>query len=218
LTRFIEQKRLLKDEAITIFDVGANVGNITNLYNGLFPKSIIYAFEPFPRSFATLQENVRLYPNVHVFNFGLADRSGTLSFHDNTSAATNSLLEPDAAADMTWGVGVVKSKGIVHCPFTTVDEFVAENGISFIDILKMDVQGAEIQILDGAKKMLASHRIGLIYAEIITMPTYKGQSSFWEILRRFEDCGKCLYNMYNFSLVEGRLRQIDAIFVASGKR
>jgi Methyltransferase FkbM domain len=82
----------------------------------------------------------------------------------------------------------------------------------------MDVQGAEIQILDGAKKMLASHRIGLIYAEIITMPTYKGQSSFWEILRRFEDCGKCLYNMYNFSLVEGRLRQIDAIFVASGKR
>ena len=83
------------------------------LYNGLFPKSTIYSFEPFPQSFATLQENLRPYPNVHVFNFGLADRSGPLPFHDNTSAATNSLLEPDAAADMTWGVGAVKSKGIV---------------------------------------------------------------------------------------------------------
>jgi FkbM family methyltransferase len=211
---FIEQRRLLNKEAVTIFDVGAHIGDISKVYNDLFPKSTIYSFEPFPQSFAALQKNVQQHQNIHVINFGLADRRGSLPFHENTSSVTNSLLEPDAAADTTWGFGVVRSKGTAHCQFTTLDEFVAENGISFIDILKMDVQGAETQILDGAKKMLAFHRIGLIYTEIITMPTYKDQKPFWEILKRFDDAGMRLYNMYNFSLLGGRLRQIDAIFLA----
>ena len=190
-------------------------GDISKAYRDLFPRSTIYSFEPFPQSFATLQKNMEPYPNVRVFNLGLADRRGFLPFHDNTFAPTNSLLAPDVAADATWGLGVVKSKGIIHCPFITLDEFAAENGISFIDILKMDVQGAETQILDGAKGFLASHKIGLIYTEIITMPTYKGQKSFCEILKGFEECGMYLHNIYNFSFVEERLRQVDAIFIGS---
>src|ERR1700730_249925 len=134
---FIVQRRLLNKETVTIFDVGAHVGHISKIYNDIFHKATIYSFEPFPQSFATLQRNLRQYRNVHVFNFGLAERSGSLPFHDNTSAVTNSLLEPDAAADSTWGPGVVKSKGTVLCQFTTLDDFVAANGISFIDILKM---------------------------------------------------------------------------------
>jgi FkbM family methyltransferase len=212
---FAEQRRLTKREDITIFDVGAHIGDVSKLYSQLFPRSTIYSFEPFLQTFAKLQTSVQPYPNIHIVNCGLAGCSGLFPLYDNNSSATNSLFAPDPAADNTWGEGLVSSKGVVQCQFTTLDEFVAEKRIDFIDILKIDVQGAETQVLAGAKKSLASHKIGLIYAEIITMPTYKGQKPFWEILKWFEESGMSLYNIYNCSLTEGRLRQIDAIFFAS---
>ena len=110
----------------------------------------------------------------------------------------------------------MKSKELVQCSFTTLDEFATEQGISFIDILKMDVQGAETLVLDGGKRLLESRRIGLVYTEIITMPTYERQKPLWEVLKMLEDFGMCLHNIYNLNLTqgpEGRLRQVDVIFV-----
>ena len=108
----------------------------------------------------------------------------------------------------------MKSKGTILCAFDTLDHFVAERGIQFIDILKLDVQGTETRILDGAEACLAAKKIGLVYSEIIVMPTYMGQESFWKILRRFDEREMVLHNFYNHSLIRGRLRQVDAIFVA----
>jgi FkbM family methyltransferase len=210
---FVEQRRLVKREDVTIVDVGAHVGNVTKKYNELFPHSFIYAFEPFPPTFAKLKANLRGHSNVRPINLGLADRRGKLPFHSNTFAATNSLLPPDPAADATWGADVVKADKTVDCEFTTLDEFASENQISYIDVLKLDAQGAEPQIMDGAKKLVESSKIGLVYTEIITMPTYKRQKALWEVLKQFDDCGFGLHNVYNLDLVEGRLRQVEAIFV-----
>ena len=51
---FIEQRRLIDKEAITIFDVGAHFGSITARYRELFPEATVYAFEQFPDSFSKL--------------------------------------------------------------------------------------------------------------------------------------------------------------------
>jgi FkbM family methyltransferase len=214
---FLEQRRLIDKEAITILDVGAHFGMVTGRYKELFPQATVYALEPFPESFLKLQKNTQGYGKVHPINIGLTDRAGLLPLHDNTLSATNSLLDPDEAAEETWGLGTVKSKGTVMCSFDTLDHFTAEKGIEFIDILKLDVQGLESRILDGAEACLASKRIGLIYSEIIIMPTYKGQKPFWEVLRRFDQCGMVLHNIYDLSIVRGRLRQVDAIFISDDR-
>ena len=79
--------------------------------------------------------------------------------------------------------------------------------------MKLDVQGAEHLVLEGATDALRENRISVIFTEIITMPTYVGQISLHEMLRKFDDHNFQLYNIYNLSTVDGRLRQVDAIFV-----
>jgi FkbM family methyltransferase len=212
---FVEQKRLAGPGPLTIFDVGAYNGEISREYVVNFPTAQVYAFEPFPSSFEQLKANMITYSTVHVYNMGLSDKSGRQVFYSNTFAPTNSLLEPDAAAAKTWGNDVVRAHGAVECEFTTLDEFIEEQKISKVDILKIDVQGAEIRVLNGGRNALSAGRIALIYSEIITMPTYKGQKKLWDILKTFDECGMDLHNIYNFSFEphSGRLRQVDAIFV-----
>ncbi len=166
-------------------------------YVEMFPTAQVYSFEPFFGSFEQLRTNMINYPNVHVYNIGLSDRRGRQHFYSNTYAPTNSLLEPSAAADDTWGKGVVRAQALVECEFTTLDEFIEENNIPSIDILKMDVQGSETKVLNGAKRALQDERIALIYSEVITMPTYKDQPKLWEILRAFDEYGMALHNVYN---------------------
>lgn len=101
-------------------------------------------------------------------------------------------------------------------PFSTIDRFVAEENIPSIDVLKLDVQGAEYLVLKGAEKSIAASRINLIYSEIITQPTYKNQKELHEVLRLFHDYAFLLHNIYNLSRTSsGKLRQIDAIFTLS---
>src|SRR5262245_21013192 len=111
---FAEQKRLVGDGPLVIFDVGAYIGQISRAYVDLFPMARVHSFEPFPSSFEQLRSNLINYPNVHVHNKGLSDRSGPQLFYSNTFAPTNSLLEPDPAADETWGKDVVRAKAVAE--------------------------------------------------------------------------------------------------------
>ena len=140
---FAEQKRLAGLGSLTIFDVGAYIGEISRAYVELFPAAQVFSFEPFVGSFEQLKRNMTSYPNVHVYNMGLSDRGGRHQFYSNTFAPTNSVLEPSPAADKTWGKGVVQTQALIECEFTTLDEFIEKNNISKLDILKMDVQGTE---------------------------------------------------------------------------
>jgi hypothetical protein len=66
----------------------------------------------------------------------------------------------------------------------------------------------------GAKKTIEKGMIGLIYTEIITIPTYEGQQELDEALKMFRDYGFELFNIYNSGHTEdGRLQYIDAVFV-----
>ena len=214
---FEEQRCLVKspDNAI-IFDVGAHHGETSLLYRQLFPSATIYAFEPFPDSFEELRKNTAGDPKVKVFNIGFSDADGPKPFCFNQSSATNSLFETDDRGAETWGGGVLETSGHVTLPFTTIDRFVAAHNIHFIDILKLDVQGAEYLVLKGAEQCIGASKIGLIYSEIITQPTYKGQKLLHEMLSMFHDSGFSLHSFYDLSCASnGKLRQLDAIFTST---
>lgn len=176
----------------------------------------MYAFEPFPASFESLKQNTCSDPMIKAFNFGFSETEETKSFSVNTSSATNSLLESDPRGIQTWGSGLLETTRRISLPFTTVDLFLAKMEIQKIDILKLDVQGAEYQVLKGAKESLAASRCKLIYSEIIIQPTYQGQKDLHEILGIFSELGFELYNFYDLSHTNnGKLRQLDAIFTLS---
>lgn len=213
---FLAQKQLFNDinSDIIIFDVGAYVGSVAKIYSTLFPKSQIYCFEPYPDSFLKLANNTREHSNIHCFNVGLSDVSGYASFQNNTSAPTNSLLKTNIKSKNVWDEGLLETKDIVQVETITLDDFVAKHQFRKIDILKMDVQGAEFMVLKGGKNTLDLGLINMIYTEIIMLPTYEGQIPFEETISLIRSFGFELFNLYNYSYTKkGQLRQVDAIFI-----
>jgi FkbM family methyltransferase len=213
---FYDMKLLMNGKPRVIFDVGAHHGHVTERFRSIFPHSEIYAFEPFQESFSLLRKNTRAYPNVNAFNFGLSDQAGMHSFHVNNSSATNSLLSTDIEGAKKWGVGILETVQVAEARFETIDSVVAKYNLSCIDILKLDVQGAESLVIAGAKSAIKNRLIRLIYTEIIIQPTYIGQRRFDHSLATFFDHGYELWNVYNLHSIDGSLCQLDAIFCLSG--
>lgn len=213
---FLVQKEMFNGLNLNpiIFDVGAYHGHVALRYKSLFPNSTIYCFEPFCESFKHLQANLSNQSSFKLFQLGLSDSSGKSFFHSNQFEMTNSILESDIKGNLTWGEGLLETKEVVEIETKTIDELVLELGIESIDILKMDVQGAEFKVIRGAKDFLANGGVKIVYTEIITMPTYIGQMGLEDTLMLFKNVGFQLVGLYNYSYSSpGQLRQVDAIFI-----
>ncbi len=133
----------------------------------------------------------------------------------NRNAETNSLLPSDAQAARYWGEGVLETEGQVEVRLQTLDGFCAERSIGRIDVLKLDVQGAEYEVLEGADALLSARRIGVIYTEVIIAPTYVGQHRLLDYLALLSAQGYELFDLYNPTRRNGRLIQSDIVFVSA---
>lgn len=211
---YLEMKRLFSHARIpVIFDVGAHHGECVARFRRHFPSARISAFEPSPESFEVLRGSTHADTNVRLFDFGRAEQSGPRRFHSNESSATNSLLSSDEQCKATWGSGLLETKEVANARFRTVDEMMAELALDHVDILKLDVQGAEPLIMEVARRTCLEGRIRAVYCEIITKPTYQGQSRFDEVLALFHSLEFDLHNLYSFNHANDViLRQLDALF------
>lgn len=124
-----------------VIDIGANVGEFSRVCarNG----ATVFAFEPDPAVFACLAHNVAGFPDVHVFERALWFELAELEFFSAFDTADSSLIRPDA--DIR---GAVK---VTAVPLDTIAEIAA---CPRIDLLKMDGEGAEPEILAGARQTL----------------------------------------------------------------
>ena len=214
--QFIDQKKLVGNEdGIVIFDVGAHQGHTSLNYNTLFNTCTIYSFEPFIDSYTILTETVKGYQNIKPFNTALGNIVGEVDFHVNQYSATNSILPTHQEGSNIWGANLLDTLKVIKVNSTTIDDFIERHAINQIDILKLDTQGTEYNIIEGAAKAIEQGKIKLIYLEIITLPTYQNQKHFDEVLRFLRLNGFNLYNMYDYSFTQlGFLRQVDAIFLS----
>jgi FkbM family methyltransferase len=212
---FREIRRLCAGvESPIIFDVGAHDGATALMLSGLFPRSRIYAFEPFPESFATLQRNVAGTKNITPLDYGLSDADGQREFHANSYAATNSLLPLDHRAMEAWPGSTLRSRTRLNLNFRRLDTVVEELGIPKIDVLKLDVQGAEGLVMQGAAAACQKQKIHQIYSEVLALPVYESQPRFDHGLGIFMEAGFRLHSIYNLSHTpDGALRMVDALFV-----
>jgi FkbM family methyltransferase len=214
LEAFDAQRRLVATPMPTILDVGAHRGQTARRYRSLFPRATIHCFEPFPPSYSALVEALDGDASVHTHRLALGDSPGAGILNVNRSSATNSLLRSDERANAYWGQDLLDTDATVEVPVTTLDRFCAEGSFAHIDILKLDVQGAEYSVLKGAHSLLAAHAIDVVYMEMITAPTYVGQHELHEYLALFRTHGYSIFDFYNPVRKNGRLLQTDNIMVA----
>jgi FkbM family methyltransferase len=133
----------------TAIDVGANIGYFTLLMaNRVGPRGKVIAFEPLAENFRILQENIKLnsHPNVVAENCALMSSSERVELRSATPGA------------ITWVASVrVKQDSAVESESVeaiSLDEYVQKKGIAKVDFLKIDVEGAEESVLDGAINVL----------------------------------------------------------------
>jgi FkbM family methyltransferase len=211
---FLVQKFIFNDaKQLIIFDVGAYVGNITAAYRGIFPQATIYCFEPFPDSFRKLS---RLADGkfVKCYQMAICEVNGRAKLQVDSDPSCNSLhLRPKTGA--RYYPDKAQNIGQIEVETQTLDTFCNSEDISEIDILKLDVEGAEIKVLQGASEKLGKKQIKLIYTEIMFVPHYECGCLFYEVASLLDKYGYTLFNFYHLKRARnGQLRRGDAIFVS----
>lgn len=208
------KKVLLKNvEYPVIFDVGAYIGTTAIEYAKIFHKGIVYAFEPTSNTFEQLKNNSLAINNIKPYNMAVSDFDGETKFFINKFAPTNSLLPPDRLADEHWGKDLLRPDKVAKVKSARLNTFCSAERISRIDLLKLDVQGAELSVLKGASHLIDEGRIGLIYAEVIFVPTYEHQSIYYELGQYLADKGYYLHSLYNLAYDGNRIKQADFLFI-----
>jgi FkbM family methyltransferase len=211
-----DQKAILATaEPYPIFDVGAHLGDMTDAYAKLFPKSLVYSFEPFPNSYNVLKARFKNNVGVKPLQLAISNKPGIVDFYSFAASAGNSLLSASNEAERwaDWSNSMVL-KDTIKVKVTTVDKFCREQNIDRIMILKMDMQGGELLALEGTKEMLSRKAINLIYSELLFVPVYTGQAEYYQICEFLSRFGYSLFNIYNQRYdISGKLKWCDGLFV-----
>ncbi len=159
-------------EGMTVFDVGANIGELTLMFSRFVgPAGCVHAFEPSGAGFERLAAicTAASLRNVQLQRIALAEKEGTVTLHsygeDYLSWTSQALRPLDS-----YGINV-RPVSIEEAPGTTLDLYCERNRIESIELLKVDVEGAEFQVLLGARRMLEARRVGCIAFEF-------GQTTF----------------------------------------
>jgi FkbM family methyltransferase len=182
---------LAADEVRVIFDVGANVGQSAVSFAAMFPRASIFAFEPLPRACQAI-EALRI-PQVEVIEAAVGASTGSAVLHVNADSQTSSLLTPNLVGRELFG-DMLEERAQCTVPVTSIDDFCAARGITAIDVLKIDAQGSELLVLEGAKRTLPRCRIIQVEANFVAQ--YEGSATFGEVDAYLRDRGWEFYNMY----------------------
>ncbi|MCP5424684.1 MAG: FkbM family methyltransferase [Gammaproteobacteria bacterium] len=201
-------------EPMVIFDVGAHYGQTAAKFRRFFPQAVIHAFEPFPQSFAKLEESFARDPAIIPVAKAMDEDNGRATLFVNRADYTNSLLECDLAAN-PWVPGeTTRTLGEIQVETCTVERYCSEQGLDQVNILKTDTQGAELRVLKGAVKLLTERRVDALYLEVIFAPLYEGQANFCQLLDYLTTVGYRLVSIYDlYRGNNGFAGWADALFI-----
>ncbi len=191
----------------TVLDIGANVGQFCTACNEILDQSKIYAFEPVLTTFATLQKNTAKIKNIECSTLGFGDRPQTVEMYLQDLSTVNSI---NPASNKRRSENQ-KSQSM---EIVTVDDFCTERNISQIDLLKIDVEGFDLNVLMGAKRMLTERKVTYIFIEVTFDNSDAYHRSYQEISTYLEQFGFKIFGFYNQNVFHGSpyMNYCDALF------
>lgn len=211
---FRDAHTILKQQrSPVIFDVGANVGQTALKLREEFPNAAIHSFEPSPETFRQLKANVGSRPSITAHNLALGSRTESRAMHLTKSSLTSSLLPTAAGAEKYLGE-LVTDAGQATISVSSLDEFLANKNIPHLDLLKLDVQGFEVEVLKGAAESLKNDRISMVLTEVNFVKLYDSQAYFQDVYDEMFRQNYQLVGLYHGDYRAGQyLAWADALFV-----
>jgi FkbM family methyltransferase len=214
-------QKLVKNKTPVLFDIGAHHGETVQYLKELFEKSTIYSFEPDPESFQILSS--KAVSGVYYYNLALSDADGSSIFYRNKVSHTNSLLKVNLKSEDSIKIATSKAKGdgqyISEFNFEsqvdtiTLDSFAKVNFIENVDLLKIDVQGAESKVLSGGGETLK--KTAIVVLEISFFDYYEHQTSFLDVELLLSPLGFKLYSISEISNnpMNGRTDWAEVVYI-----
>jgi len=205
----IAKKYSFKEEEIIIADVGGSNGITAEIYLKAFPNTNIYIFEPIKESFHHLQERLRLKQNAFPINKALGNfvQETEINIAKRVSSSSLFNLNPDLS-------NLVFSKALEferteRIQISTLDNEIPKNKI--VLILKIDVQGYELEVLKGGTETLK--KTYLITLEMNNHEGYKDSPKYFEIDDYLRNVGFCFYDILPSTRSNGPLVEWDCIYI-----
>ncbi len=156
-----------------LIDVGANKGQFALATYSVVPDARIDCFEPLPTAAKTLAAWAEAAsPDLRIHRLALSDRKGSAEFYVTSREDSSSLFQP-AEAQQENGVDV---KHRIHVSTDRLDNILSANEIRRPSLLKIDVQGGELDVLRGLGRLLEV--VDYIYLETSFIELYEGQPLF----------------------------------------
>ena len=193
----------------TIIDIGANRGQFSLLMAGLFPDADIIAFEPLSEVHKKLFEMTRSLPRVRTVNTAIGERRALALMNVAKRDDSSSLLPIGAAQTRIFpGTGHDHSEEIQIAPLS---DFIDPKAILGPSLLKIDVQGYELNVLKGAVDHLET--IDVVYVEASFIELYDGQPFVSDVIEELLKHQFRLVGVYNLSRdANGQAVQADFLF------
>lgn len=209
--RFPDLEMIGLHRGAVVVDVGANVGDFSECVLAFQPWARLYLVEPLEETHPELRRKFGEYAGVMLDSFALGSEEGEREFFVSRYDQASSFLEIGTALETgAYGLDFTR-KEVRRVRIRRLEDYLRERSLERVDLLKLDVQGFELEVLRGAGDALS--RIDWIYAEAQFQELYRGGPLFSEVFAFLFEKGFDLRRMNSFRAdTEGRLLECDMVF------
>lgn len=212
-----------KKNKFVFFDVGANTGQSIDRFLNLNDQTLIHSFEPTPELFKILETKYskRISKRqIFINKFGLGSAVNEMDFYSFKYNKINSFVpieknsKFERSRKIAAGKNSLEFEKKIKAKVLTLDIYCKENDINNIDLIKIDTQGFEPEVLDGAYEMLSNQKIRIIEIELILGFAYEKKLSFFDLENKLQPHGYKLVSISNSGNVIAYSNfQVDLMYV-----
>lgn len=180
-------KEIDKTDKKIIFDVGANLGQSIERFRRIDENSIIHSFEPTPDLALKLKSKYKYTDNIFINDFGLGSKNDLLQFNSFNYHKINSFIDLDEKSKFAKSRMIVAKSNQknftekISVKVKKLDDYCHSNNINKINLIKIDTQGFEEEVLNGALNLIKENKIDIIELELVLGFAYKKTLSFYSI-------------------------------------
>jgi len=154
--RDLVQGQVLADDSPSVVDIGANIGQFAFAVQTFYPSARIVSFEPGEVAYERLERNLGDHPHITLSPLAISDEIGLATFFERDLNVTSSLIPPSVDDTTVGRDGTIVNEHVVET--ATLDSL----DLAEIDLLKIDVEGAELEVLRGSVRTMPLCRFLLV--------------------------------------------------------
>lgn len=192
----------------SVIDVGANVGQFSRAALGLWPQAQIVAFEALPACARQLEQSLVARGHVEVHAVAVGREDGSITFHPHEYSLSSSVLP--ATAEARRDHHRAREVPSIEVPLSRLDTVLSGRSLPRPTLLKLDVQGFELEVLAGAERTLES--IDAVLVEVAFERVYEGQPLFGDVHEQLVGRGWTLSAPLDARREDGQIVELDCLY------